>query len=67
MSMALALLRVTARMYTSLWRMYRKEQDPSTRTGAAEAAPSSLALRMCVLKAVPKFLLQQQCLLVTAA
>ena len=54
-SIAFALLLVTARMYTSLARMYRKEQDPSIRTGVRLATLSpSRALSMCVRKAAAR-------------
>ena len=58
-NIALALFLVTARMYTSLLRMYWKEQEPRTRTGVAALVLSvSLALRMCVRKVVPRLRLQ---------
>lgn len=59
-NMTLALLLVTASMYTSLWRMYMKLQDPSTLTGLeVDTCSVSLGeLMMCVRKAVARLRLQ---------
>ena len=57
--MAFALFFVTARMYTSFFLMYRKDVDPSRRTGAsAETLSVCRELMMCDLKAEARFLLQ---------
>lgn len=58
--MTLALLLVTASIYTSLWRMYMKLQDPSTRTGLeVDTCSVSLGeLMICVRKAAAKLRLQ---------
>lgn len=55
-SIALALLFVTARRYTSLERIYRNEHEPRIRTGVRLATLSlSRAFMMCVRKAVARF------------
>ncbi len=60
-SIAFALLFVTARMYTSLARMYRKEQEPRTRTGVRlDTLSPSRALMMCDRNAVARLRLRQR-------
>ena len=57
--MALALFFVTAKMYTSFLRMYKKDVDPRSLTGAsADTLSVWRELMMCDLKAEAKFRLQ---------
>ncbi len=57
--MAFALFFVTARMYTSFFRIYKNDVEPRSRTGAnAETLSVCRELIMCDLKAEAKFLLQ---------